>query len=109
MDELPRKYRSEKTGRGQVHCWFFFEFRGSDNAINVNYGGEFREWQWMPFDKLLRSVVDFRRPVYRHLYEWFQENILASNVTEVQSSVPHLRGGTEVREGADPQDEDGRP
>jgi len=73
--ELPPGDWSEKTGRGQVHHWFFFEFCGSDNAINVSSGGEFRAWNWMPFHSLPHSVVNFRRPIYRHLYEWFRENI----------------------------------
>jgi putative (di)nucleoside polyphosphate hydrolase len=73
--ELPFDNWSEKTGRGQVHHWFFFKFRGRENAIEVSNGGEFREWKWIPFHELPSSVVNFRRPVYQHLYEQFRESI----------------------------------
>lgn len=67
--ELPPMARSKKTGRGQVQYWFFFRFLGSDDAIDVRSGGEFRSWQWMPFANLLESAADFRKPVYRRLRE----------------------------------------
>jgi putative (di)nucleoside polyphosphate hydrolase len=73
--ELPVGDRSEKTGRGQVHCWFYFEFRGSEDTINVKKGGEFRDWDWITFHDLPSSAVAFRRPVYQRLYEQFRENI----------------------------------
>jgi len=43
--ELPPHDWSEKTGRGQVHHWYFFEFRGSYNAVDVSSGGEFRAYK----------------------------------------------------------------
>jgi len=67
--ELPPVARSKKTGRGQVQYWFFFRFIGSDAAIDLWSGGEFRSWQWMPFANLLESAVDFRKPLYRRLVE----------------------------------------
>jgi len=73
--ELPASARSEKTGRGQVQYWFLFRFHGIDNVIDVKSGGEFRSWQWMPFDSLLNSVADFRKPVYRRLAEQFRDYI----------------------------------
>lgn len=73
--ELPAIAWSEKTGRGQVQYWFLFRFTGSDDAIDVKSGGEFRAWKWAPFDSLLNSVVDFRKPVYRRLAEQFRDYI----------------------------------
>lgn len=70
--ELPVSARSEKTGRGQVQYWFLFKFHGIDDEIDVKSGGEFRSWKWMPFDSLLNSVIDFRKPVYRRLIEQFR-------------------------------------
>ena len=86
--ELPPCDWSEKTGRGQVHHWFFFEFLGNDNAINVNSGGEFRAWQWMPFEGLPCSVVAFRKHVYKHLYEWFRDNIRESGAKNPNNGLP---------------------
>ena len=86
--ELPPGDWSEKTGRGQVHHWFFFEFLGSDNAINMNSGDEFRAWKWIPFTSLPFSVVAFRKHVYAHLYEWFQENIRESGAEKLDNGLP---------------------
>ncbi len=74
--ELPANARSEKTGRGQVQYWYLFRFHGSDNAIDVKSGGEFRAWKWIPFHTLLNSVADFRKPVYRKLADQFRRYIL---------------------------------
>lgn len=71
--ELPPAARSGKTGRGQVQYWFFFRFRGSDDAIDLGSGGEFRNWKWMSFKSLLDSAVDFRKPVYRRLVTLFRD------------------------------------
>jgi putative (di)nucleoside polyphosphate hydrolase len=69
--ELPPEARSEKTGRGQVQYWFLFRFLGEESAINVERGGEFNSWQWLPLAELIQKTVDFRRPVYRRLGELF--------------------------------------
>ncbi|NVN93079.1 MAG: RNA pyrophosphohydrolase [Desulfuromonadales bacterium] len=73
--ELPENARSEKTGRGQVQYWFLFRFQGNDNAIDVKNGGEFRAWKWLPFDRLLNSVAEFRKPVYQRLAEQYRDYI----------------------------------
>jgi putative (di)nucleoside polyphosphate hydrolase len=69
--ELPPQARSSKTGRGQVQYWFLFRFHGQESAINVEQGGEFRAWQWLPFPEIMQKTVEFRRPVYRRLAEMF--------------------------------------
>lgn len=70
--ELPPEARSGKSGRGQVHYWFLFRFHGEVSDINVERGGEFRAWQWLPLSELLLKTVEFRRPVYRRLGELFE-------------------------------------
>jgi putative (di)nucleoside polyphosphate hydrolase len=65
--ELPKKYRSPKTGRGQVHHWFLFQYTGPDEGITLGDGKEFKAWRWMPLSELAERVVAFRRPVYREL------------------------------------------
>jgi putative (di)nucleoside polyphosphate hydrolase len=71
--ELPEAARSAKTGRGQVHKWFFMEFIGSDEAVQLDGGGEFVAFQWIAIDELTDIVVPFRRPVYRELVKWSSE------------------------------------
>ena len=73
--ELPKEARSEKTGRGQVQYWFLFRFSGKESSIDLQKGGEFRAWRWLPFAELIQSTVEFRRPVYRRLGETFEEHL----------------------------------
>ncbi|MGB8701801.1 MAG: RNA pyrophosphohydrolase [Thermosynechococcaceae cyanobacterium] len=70
--ELPVADRSEKTGRGQVQYWFIFKFNGSDDSINIQKSDEFKAWQWIPFQQLLSSAVDFRKPVYQKIADRFE-------------------------------------
>jgi putative (di)nucleoside polyphosphate hydrolase len=65
--ELPREFRSKKTGRGQVQLWFLFCYEGSDEAITLGDKKEFRDWKWMSMDDLVSIVVPFRKPVYQEL------------------------------------------
>ena len=76
--ELPSSARREKTGRGQVQYWFLFMFHGDENTIDVKRGGEFNAWKWMPFDSLLNSAADFRKPIYRKLAERFGRYVARS-------------------------------
>jgi putative (di)nucleoside polyphosphate hydrolase len=73
--ELPANARSEKTGRGQVQYWFLFGFHGSDDAVDVRSGAEFRAWKWMSFQSLLHTAADFRQPVYRKLADRFRPHV----------------------------------
>lgn len=70
--ELPPQARSAKTGRGQVQYWFLFRFHGQESDINVERGGEFHAWEWLPFPEILQKTVEFRRPIYRRLAELFE-------------------------------------
>ncbi|HSO19939.1 MAG TPA: RNA pyrophosphohydrolase [Desulfosarcina sp.] len=76
--ELPAHAWRKKTGRGQVQYWFLFRFTGSDGAIDVMRGREFRAWKWMPFDRLIALTAGFRRPVYRRLAERFRDLLTAA-------------------------------
>ncbi len=77
--ELPPGARSEKTGRGQVQYWFLFRFSGTESSIDVERGGEFRAWQWLPLSELIGLTVEFRRPVYRKLEGLFKEHLVKTH------------------------------
>src|SRR5262245_32430011 len=62
--ELPPAAWTQKTGRGQVGYWFLLQFHGSEAAIKLERAAEFSAWQWLPFGRVVRGVVDFRKPVY---------------------------------------------
>ena len=86
--ELPPDARSEKTGRGQVQYWFLFRFNGSDAAIDVIRGSEFRAWKWTDFDSLLDLAVDFRKTIYRKLADRFRRHTAQSEVEPTNGETP---------------------
>ena len=75
--ELPEEARSEKTGRGQVQKWFFFQTRGQDGpAIILNTeDGEFRAFKWISLSQLASEVVAFRRPAYVKLADFLNQRL----------------------------------
>jgi putative (di)nucleoside polyphosphate hydrolase len=75
--ELPTRYRSAKTGRGQTQKWFVFRFVGRDRDIRPD-AKEFVDHRWMTPAQLLRAVVRFRRPVYERLFREFRRHLTRS-------------------------------
>jgi putative (di)nucleoside polyphosphate hydrolase len=73
--ELPPKLRSKKTGRGQVQYWFFFRLNEGAAEPHLPRDGEFRDWKRMEFPDLVKRTVDFRRPLYVRLAEYFEREI----------------------------------
>jgi len=73
--ELPPRFRSRKTGLGQVQYWFLFDFRGEDGDIDLGEDGEFRAWRWMRFDALVEAAIPFRRALYRRVGGCFRDHL----------------------------------
>lgn len=73
--ELPPEARRQKTGRGQVQYWFLFRLKNVD-AIDLQESTEFRQWKWTSMRDLVDGAVEFRRPVYRHLMEYFSAHLM---------------------------------
>lgn len=69
--ELPPAVRSPKTGRGQAQRWFHFAARRDAVQLHIRPGAEARRLQWMPFEELLRGVIEFRFETYRRIGEGF--------------------------------------
>jgi len=69
--ELPAKYRSIKTGWGQVQYWFAFRLHGDKDAITLGDKKEFKSFRWMTLQELTSKTVAFRRPVYENLMKEF--------------------------------------
>jgi putative (di)nucleoside polyphosphate hydrolase len=73
--ELPPEYRTEKSGRGQVHRWYLFGLPAGEPVLPSP--GEFRAWRWASFDEVIRDALAFRQPVYRRLRERFAPRLEA--------------------------------
>ena len=67
--ELPREYRSEKTGRGQVQKWFLFRMRTGRSPSETFSSPEANRVRWTTLSELVERAVAFRQPVYRQLAE----------------------------------------
>ena len=51
--------------RGQKQKWFIVRFKGDDNEINLQTSHpEFKEWKWIPHQKLPEVIVDFKKNLY---------------------------------------------
>ncbi len=70
--ELKGGSRSRKTGRGQVHRWFFLEFKGSDADVTLPAKGEFQDKKWRELRELAGEVFTVKRPVYRQLVSFLE-------------------------------------
>lgn len=73
--ELPDEHRTEKTGRGQTLYWYLFLYTGDAGGIDLKQSEEFRDWKWMSMEELVSEVVEFRKPVYRELETFLNEQL----------------------------------
>lgn len=67
--ELPPALRSPRLGWGQAQRWFLFQV-APDAPVRPD-GRELDAWTWMRPDELLAETVEFRRPVYRRVFDQF--------------------------------------
>jgi putative (di)nucleoside polyphosphate hydrolase len=75
--ELPPEARTQKTGRGQVLYWFLFRVRGNHRRATRS-NRESRRWRWMPFQRVIKGVTRFRKPMYKRLAKEFEDYLLSS-------------------------------
>lgn len=62
--------------RGQRMKWFLMRYLGQDSDINLNTPHpEFSEWKWLDISELTGSIVEFKRPLYAGLVEYFAPEI----------------------------------
>ena len=61
---------------GQSQKWYAMEFLGSDSDIDINTKKpEFSKWQWMTKNKLLDSIVPFKKRVYENILSQFSAKL----------------------------------
>ncbi len=62
--------------RGQEMKWYLMRYQGRDSDINLATDHpEFSEWKWLEIDRLADTIVEFKRPLYRRLVEYFGPRI----------------------------------
>ena len=83
--ELPKEYRSLKTGRGQVQNWFLFRYVGLDEEVTLGDKKEFSDWKWLAMNDLVAIVVPFKRSVYKELAEYLSYQLQSSTKNATKS------------------------
>ena len=71
---IPKLWNGKFVGQSQK--WFAMEFLGSDSDVNINTKNpEFYKWQWMTKNKLLESIVPFKKIVYESILSQFSAKL----------------------------------
>ena len=71
---IPKLWNGKFVGQSQK--WFAMEFLGSDSDVNINTKNpEFSKWQWMTKNKLLDSIVPFKKKVYENILSQFSAKL----------------------------------
>ena len=71
---IPKLWNGKFVGQSQK--WFAMEFSGSDSDVNINTKNpEFSKWQWMTKNKLLDSIVPFKKRVYENVLSQFSAQL----------------------------------
>ena len=71
---IPKLWNGKFVGQSQK--WFAMEFLGSDSDVNINTKNpEFSKWQWMTKNKLLDSIVPFKKRVYKNILSQFSAQL----------------------------------
>ena len=71
---IPKLWNGKFVGQSQK--WFAMEFLGSDSDVNINTKTpEFSKWQWMTKNKLLDSIVPFKKRVYENILSQFSAQL----------------------------------
>lgn len=64
----------EPTYRGQEQKFCVFKFFGSESEINLRImTQEFENYQWMPVEKVLNIIVDFKKNTYISAFQDLQK------------------------------------
>jgi putative (di)nucleoside polyphosphate hydrolase len=71
LDLVPKLWKGRY--RGQEQKWFLMRFHGTDADIDIaTEHREFSAWRWLPRDRLIGSIVPFKRAVYERVIAEFE-------------------------------------
>jgi len=62
--------------RGQKQIWFAMRFQGRDDQVNIaTEHPEFTHWRWLEPDRLVASIVPFKREIYTSVLAAFAPHL----------------------------------
>ncbi len=67
---------------GQKQKWYLCHFLGEDKDVNImaHDPAEFVQWTWLSTDELLARAVDFKKDLYKQIFNLFMPEI--SKITD---------------------------
>ncbi|USO02213.1 MAG: RNA pyrophosphohydrolase [Alphaproteobacteria bacterium] len=74
--DIPEEYHT-KSYCAQQQKWFLLRFKGQDEAIDLKIKPqhqEFSEWKWKASKQVAKSVIPFKKEVYKKVmkdFEWY--------------------------------------
>jgi putative (di)nucleoside polyphosphate hydrolase len=58
---------------GQIQKWFACRFYGKDEEINLEtHKPEFKDWKWIKPQDVMKSVIPFKKKLYRDVLKGFK-------------------------------------
>ena len=86
-DLVPRVWKGRF--RGQKQRWFLMRFLGRDDQIRIETEHpEFSEWRWLSPDRLVDSIVPFKRAVYAAVYAEFAQRLEPDSNVQTGTKSP---------------------
>ena len=67
--------RQKKKFDGAMQKWYLLKLIGEESSVNLNATGhaEFDDWKWGDKDTAIKSVIRFKRDVYKSIFKEFKD------------------------------------
>ena len=67
--------RHNKKFDGAMQKWYLLKLIGEESCVNLNATGhaEFDDWKWGDKDTAIKSVIKFKRDVYKSIFKEFKD------------------------------------
>tara|TARA_Y100000768_G_scaffold202794_1_gene152584 strand:+ start:1086 stop:1562 length:477 start_codon:yes stop_codon:yes gene_type:complete len=67
--------RHNKKFDGAMQKWYLLKLTGAESSINLNATGhaEFDDWKWGDRETAIKSVIKFKRDVYKSIFKEFKD------------------------------------
>ncbi len=74
--EIVRKKLWNAKYVGQKQIWFFLDFLGEDNDINLIFHDkvEFKTWNWFSKEEVVHNITEFKKDLYRQIISFGEKN-----------------------------------
>ena len=71
--------------------WYLLKLTGKDSDVNLNASGhaEFDDWKWGDKSTAIKSVIKFKRDVYKSIFREFEETLDLSLIHISEPTRPY--------------------